>query len=234
MDKKIKNLINTLTRLGLHKEAEEVGLFVCAQEIFTVKPGTIASDVYRGDLNYKVEVEKENPNLNWNKLQTGQKIILPSYKSFAEQTYPNKNMSATAYAYFLIKKYEDLRLTPYNDGFGNLTIGYGHRISRTESFDSFSINDAIVLLSNDVEKAAQAVRDLVRTKLTQNQFNALVSLIFNVGRSAFAKTNMLTYINMGNFRQAAQEFLDFNIAGNKENAYLAERRNSERELFMRK
>jgi len=78
-----------------------------------------------------------------------------------------------------------------------MTIGYGHKIQKGDRFSSPTLNDqqATYLLKYDSNIAADAIRDLVRTKLNQNQFDGLVSLIFNVGRGSFSGSEMLKDLN---------------------------------------
>jgi lysozyme len=114
-----------------------------------------------------------------------------------------------------IKQWEGCRLEAYEDVVGKLTIGVGHLLTDKElesgellvfdpSFptmyvvnwrDGITDDDAMNLLAMDAADAEAAVDDLVDVELTQNQFNALVSFVFNLGRGAFAKSTLLTYVN---------------------------------------
>lgn len=95
------------------------------------------------------------------------------------------------------------RFLPYDDGFGFLTIGYGHKINPGEIFSNgLSADEATALFRKDIEKFESVVRDNITASLTGNQFDALVSLAYNIGADAFKKSTILKYINIPGFHSA--------------------------------
>ena len=85
-----------------------------------------------------------------------------------------------------IKGWEAFYSKPYDDGYGNMTIGYGHLIGKSESFTIITKEEATLILLKELvtwEKAVSAYANKIGMKLTQNQFDALVSLGFNAGYS---------------------------------------------------
>lgn len=232
MNKKLSKLSEILTHLGLPKEAFEVGLFAFSNEIYIVEKNVSVPNIYNRDLNYKKEIEKANPGLDWDKLQIGQKILLPSQEEFLKRVYPNKSMSPSQNAFNIIKNHEKYRAKPYNDGYGNMTIGYGHVIKPGEKLQYLSEYAAEKIMIKDSEEAANAIRELVRVKLSQNQFDALVSFVFNLGRGTFAGSDLLSYLNKKQLDLAANEFLKFIKAGKKDNSHLLKRRKVEKDLFV--
>ncbi|QKK01102.1 MAG: lysozyme [Ignavibacteriota bacterium] len=137
----------------------------------------------------------------------------------------------------LIKKYEGLRLEAYKDSAGILTIGYGH--TKTVKPGMVINQDmANLLLKTDVMDAETAVRDLVNIELTQNQFDALVSFVFNVGRRNFERSTLLKKLNDGKILEAGEEFMKWTKArqpgGLKELPGLVKRRAEEKVLFLSK
>ena len=94
-----------------------------------------------------------------------------------------------------MKKWEGLKLFAYLDTGGVPTIGYGHT-------KGVSIGDAIIpqqankLFDDDIAIFEKEV-NRVKHKLTQNQFDALVSFCFNVGISAFRRSTLRRYVEMG-------------------------------------
>ncbi|MGE5537816.1 MAG: lysozyme [Gemmatimonas sp.] len=114
---------------------------------------------------------------------------------------------------------EGLAFLKANEGYGDFayvdralknTIGYGHRIRPGESFPTgVSRDQAERLFAADVAEAASAVRRLAKVELTQSQFDALVSLVYNVGSGAFARSRMLGKLNAGDAVGAATEFDDW-------------------------
>ena len=78
-----------------------------------------------------------------------------------------------------IKRHEALRLNAYLDAAGVWTIGYGHT-GGVSSGDVISEEQAEEFLRADLSTAERALNS-TRLQLNQNQFDALVSFIFNVG-----------------------------------------------------
>lgn len=237
MNSKLNNLKKILTHLGCKKEAAEVGFLILASEVYVIPEDFAIKDIpkiYDNDIRYKEEVEKANPGLNWNALQIGQEIVLPDKDEFEKRMYPNQMMYPSENAYELIRRHEKLVLTAYDDGFGNMTIGYGHVIQPGDKFSSPTLTErqAEYILKNDAKLAAKAIDELVRVKLDQNQFDALISLIFNVGRGSFAESKLLTALNKSDFNTAAKEILTFTKVNGKVNEHLIGRRKAEAALFV--
>jgi lysozyme len=131
----------------------------------------------------------------------------------------------------LIKRCEGLRLRAYRDAVGVWTIGYGHT-SATKPGMSITAATAEALLWDDLGKFEAAITASVDVPLNQNEFDALVSLAFNVGAAAVQKSQLLRRINQGNKMSAADQFLRWDHAGGKVLAGLTARRKAERELFL--
>lgn len=134
----------------------------------------------------------------------------------------------------LIKKFEGFIKTPYFCPAHKLTIGYGHLISAGEKFPKkgISLGEAEELLKDDALIARNAVMRMVRVTLSQNQFDALVSFVYNIGEGNFEKSTMLRLINAGDIKNAAEEFTRWIYAGGKIQNGLLKRRRAERDLFM--
>ncbi|BEV73013.1 MULTISPECIES: lysozyme [unclassified Paludibacterium] len=134
----------------------------------------------------------------------------------------------------LIKQFEGLRLSKYRDAVGLWTIGYGHLIGQSERFDRpLSRGEADSLLRADLRSAERAVRQLVRYGgLTQSQFDALVSFVFNLGAGRLRQSTLLRYLNVGNVPHAAEQFMVWDKAGGKVLPGLTRRRHAERSLFL--
>jgi lysozyme len=130
---------------------------------------------------------------------------------------------------------EGLRIEPYNDSAGHATIGVGHLIHRggvtgadRTRFAAFKRADALALLADDVRSRERFVDDVVKVALNQNEFDALVSLVFNIGTGAFAGSTVLRRLNAGARRAAADAFLMWVVGG----PGLANRRKRERAFFL--
>lgn len=132
----------------------------------------------------------------------------------------------------LIKAFEGFAPLEYTCVAGKRTIGYGHVLNFGESYPAgLSEAEAETLLLDDVAEAEQAVIDLVKVPLSANQFDALTSFVFNVGRRNFAGSTLLRQLNAGDYTGAANEFLRWKYAGNKVVNGLLRRRQAEKKLF---
>jgi len=134
----------------------------------------------------------------------------------------------------IIKKSEGLRLDSYYLA-GQWLIGYGHA-GTAESGMTITAADAERLLISDVRDAEDAVRNLVRVPLNENEFSALVSLAYNTGRQGFAETELLRRLNNGDKKGAADEFRHIiwaTVSGERVALdALKRRRAAERALFL--
>ena len=103
-----------------------------------------------------------------------------------------------------IKNHEGLRLTAYKDGGGVWTIGYGHTGSDVREGLTIPLSEAERLLTRDLRVAEGHVNDAVKVKLTQNQFDALVSFTYNLGGGAFRSSTLLKLLNAGDYEWALE------------------------------
>ncbi|AYZ62643.1 lysozyme [Burkholderia multivorans] len=133
----------------------------------------------------------------------------------------------------LIKHFEGLRLARYLDAVGKPTIGYGHLILPHERFTRpLTPAEADALLRQDLRSAELGLRKLLRVPVTQQQFDALMSFVFNLGSGRLRSSTLLRYLNAGAPARAADQFLVWNKAGGRPLAGLTLRRRAERALFL--
>lgn len=136
-----------------------------------------------------------------------------------------------------IKEFEGLKLTPYKDTAGKLTIGWGHLIKLPAEAEllrkeGITPEKAEKLLNDDLREAESAVNRLVKAPITGNQYDALVSFVYNIGQGAFSESTMLKHLNNGDYQSAANEFPRWRYAGGEESAGLVKRRAVEQQLFL--
>jgi lysozyme len=106
-----------------------------------------------------------------------------------------------------IKKYEGFQSKPYFCPAGKSTIGYGHVISSREQFNTaITEKDADRILLNDLEVTETTIAKGVTAPLTQGQYDALVSLVYNWGGGNFLKSFGLTCLNNSDYAKTAEEF----------------------------
>lgn len=143
----------------------------------------------------------------------------------------------------LIKSFEGLRLSAYRDIAGIWTIGYGstryHDGRAVKPGDKLaSQQHADALFTNTMGQYITAVNEFVKVELTPSQFDALVSLTYNIGVYGLKKSTLLKKLNEGDYAGAANQFLVWNkithaTTGEKVALIaLTKRRAKERQLFM--
>lgn len=130
----------------------------------------------------------------------------------------------------LIKAAEGLRLTAYRDSVGVLTIGYGST-GGIKPGQTITPEQAEAMLVDDLDEAADAVRKLVTVPLTQGQFDALCSFVFNLGAGRLRDSTLLRLLNQGKYGEAAAQFRFWVMAGGEPLPGLVKRRAAERALF---
>jgi|GEM_PF-793305 len=92
------------------------------------------------------------------------------------------------------------------------TIGYGHTgpdVYEGQVIDETQADDLFAVDKTDFETSLSA---LVKVPLNQNQFNALMSLVYNIGIPNFAESNQLKLLNAGKYTQSAAEFASWRLA----------------------
>ena len=141
-------------------------------------------------------------------------------------------MRASEQAYDLIRSEEGLRLKTYKDPVGKLTIGYGHTRNAKPDME-ITLEQAEELLTQDVKSAERIVNWYVR-KVNQNQFDALVSFVFNVGSGHFKGSTLLRKVKVNpDDPSIADEFAKWIRGGGKVLPGLVRRRKREAELYFK-
>lgn len=131
----------------------------------------------------------------------------------------------------LIKHFEGFQEHAYLCSAGVPTLGYGHT-SSVKLGQTITKLGAENLLKMDLFPCEHAVKGLVTRPLTQNQFDALISFIFNLGEGAFSKSTLLKRINESKDSEASMEFLKWVNAGGRPLEGLAKRRKAESYMYM--
>lgn len=143
-------------------------------------------------------------------------------------------MKTSANGINLICGFEGLELKAYDDGVGVWTIGYGTTIVndiKVKKGDICTVEQAKSYMAQDLKKFESAVDTSVKVTITQNQFDALVSLAYNIGTGAFKSSTLLKKLNAKDYKGAAAQFDRWNRAGGKVMQGLVNRRAKERKLF---
>lgn len=134
-----------------------------------------------------------------------------------------------------IKSEEGERLTAYQDIVGIWTIGVGH----TGYVDNKPVSKGMKisqdksreLLLKDLRRFEKTINDSVKVPLKQNQYDALVSLAFNIGEGAFARSTLVRKLNALDYQGASVQFLVWKNAGGRVSKGLLNRRKREKGMF---
>ena len=149
-------------------------------------------------------------------------------------------MKTSADGIEIIKAHEGLRLKAYPDpatGGEPWTIGYG----TTSSAGVGKISRGMVItkvqaesmLVRSLEAYEQGVLKALARPPTQHQFDAMVSLAYNIGVGNFARSSVVRFFNAGFLDKSAAAFLMWTKAAGKTLPGLVKRRNAEREHFLK-
>ena len=140
-------------------------------------------------------------------------------------------MRTTAKGLALIKEFEGLRLEAYLCPAGVWTIGWGHT-KGVKKGDRIDISTAEKYLREDIEEAERGIEKLVKVKLNDNQFSALVSFVFNFGETKFRSSTLLRVINTDPYSpDVAIQFRRWVYADGKISQGLIRRREAEVKLY---
>lgn len=144
----------------------------------------------------------------------------------------------SAAGFKLIAEFEGYRDKAYDDGVGVWTIGYGTirypNGVRVKKGDTCTKEQAEAYKKNDLITFENTVNKIVKVPLTQNQYDALVSLTYNIGAGAISSSTLIKELNKSNYKSAADQFLRWNRAGGRVLPGLTKRREKERALFLTK
>ncbi len=135
-----------------------------------------------------------------------------------------------------IKNEEGCVLKTYKDQVGVLTIGVGHTGSDVVPGKAITLEEAMRILESDLRWVMDTISQTVKVALTQNQYDALCSMIFNIGPVNFKKSTTLVRLNAGDYAGAAEAMLNWNKGGKPLVVLpvLVARRKREHDLFLSK
>lgn len=140
-------------------------------------------------------------------------------------------MNISEAGFDLIRQYEQLRLTAYMPTPDDVpTIGYGHT-QFVKMGDNCTEAQAEIWLRQDCAWAEDCVNNSVRVPLAQNEFDALVSFVFNIGCPKFKASTLLKLLNARDYEGAKTQFARWNKQDGKELAGLTRRRATEERMF---
>lgn len=131
----------------------------------------------------------------------------------------------------LIKHFEGCELEAYKCPAGVWTIGYGH-IKGVQEGMKITEMQAEEMLQSELIEYEGYINDLVEVELNQNQFDAMVSWVYNLGGGNLRSSTLLKVLNAGNYAGVPEQMLRWNKAGGKVLEGLTRRRQAEADLFV--
>jgi lysozyme len=133
----------------------------------------------------------------------------------------------------LIKSFEGFSSKPYICPGGYKTIGYGHMLKKGEKIESVSEEEALHLLEEGVKQAEISVLKLTKIPLKQNQFDALVSFVFNLGSGAYQRSTLRAKLNRGEHDAVPEELLRWVSSNGRVLIGLVKRRKAEVTVYLK-
>lgn len=137
-----------------------------------------------------------------------------------------------------IASFEGFRAKPYKDISGIWTIGYGSTYDPsgkrvTQFTPSVTKDQGLQFLLTHLKGVESFIKKSVSVPLTQGQYDAICSFVYNCGSGNFQKSTLLKKLNVKDYGGACAEFIKWNKAGGKVIPGLTRRRQDEQKLFVR-
>ena len=139
-------------------------------------------------------------------------------------------MNISEYGLDLIKHFEGLETKAYQCAAGVWTIGYGHTKGVQEG-DEWSEDHCDYMLEVELEEYEGYINNLVTCPLSQNQFDALVSWVYNLGSANLQASTLLKVLNAEDYSDVPNQIKRWNKAGGKVLEGLVRRREAEAVMF---
>lgn len=130
----------------------------------------------------------------------------------------------------LIKKFEGCELKAYRCAANVLTIGYGTTKGVTEDME-ITKEEAESILKEEMHEYEGYINDMIKVPLEQNQFDSMVSWVFNLGSTNLSSSTLLKKINNSEYDEVPSQIKRWNKAGGKVLDGLIRRREAEALLF---
>lgn len=211
---------------------------------YTIKSGDTLSAIallHLGNANRWREITKETGECftedEARRLQIGQIVYLSLENTNIQVNSDYKKISENGLKF--IAEHEGMILHLYNDPANHATIGVGHLVHHgpingcePEEFKcGITKERAMEILRSDVITAENIINKLVKVPLNQNQFDALVSFVFNIGETQFASSTLLRLLNDGDYQAVPNELNRWIHGSGKKLPGLINRRRNEGNLF---
>lgn len=206
---------------------------------YTVQSGDTLSGIAARFGVSLAALEAANPQVNPDRIYPGDRLAIPGGHAGSQPVSSGKGQPASGYSISEngVKMIEGFEGGPYLNAYPDpatggapWTIGYGHT-GGVSPGEHITQAQAEQFLKSDLQTAENAVRSSIHVPITQNQFDACVSLAFNIGGYGFEQSAVVARLNSGNYAGAQQAFGEYNHANGQVLAGLTRRRAQEAALF---
>ena len=136
-------------------------------------------------------------------------------------------LTLSAAGFVGITGWESFRPSAYDDGVGVSTFGFG-TTAGVKPGDTITVEHALTRALTDISKFEAGIRKCVTVPLHQYEYDAYVSLAYNIGPTAFCGSTLVRKLNAGDYAGACAEISRWVRAGGKELRGLVRRRAAER------
>lgn len=143
----------------------------------------------------------------------------------------NNVLIASAALLVTVAGYEGYRSQAYDDGVGVMTIGYG-TTQGVKKGDTITPGRALDRLHYDLSTMGKEMMNCIEVPLYQHEYDAFLSLTYNIGSTAFCKSTLVKRLNEGDYEEACKQMLRWTYAGGRQLKGLVNRRASEYKTCM--
>jgi len=130
----------------------------------------------------------------------------------------------------ILRYFEGCKLVAYQDSVDVWTIGYGHTKNVHKGM-TITQEQAEAMLLEELKEYEGYIETYVEVELTQEQFDALVVWVYNLGPTNFRNSTLLKRLNKSNYEDVPNQIKRWDKAGGKTLSGLTKRRASEAHLF---
>ena len=231
----LKNIINKVTNLPYEAKKKYLTLVITSLLGYTSYP-IIQSIIDKSADKETKEIVKSIKNDVNSKKVSKKKVDNPNFKD-------GSTFRLSRNGFNHIVNEEQPKLVAYSLGDGKITVGYGHAepIETTELKVGQEITheEAKAYFKQDLKYAADGVRNMFKEfkkqgknyKITQDMFDALVSMAYNMGVTGLKNTKMIQHIKNSEYRIAGELIKQTKINPDKFPG-LTKRREKESQMFL--
>lgn len=138
----------------------------------------------------------------------------------------------SAAAFVGILGWEKFRPTTYSDVGGVPTIGFGET-KGVKPGDTISVDNAVARALDSANEVGEAIKKCITVPVSQNEYDAFVSLAYNIGPGAFCNSTLVRLLNSGDYQGACAQILRWNRVNGTVVNGLVKRRQAEHDLCLK-